>query len=241
MATRKYTTLNWTEYPVAEGNYDETRKPIDLVVLHHTACTYQQAINTFGSPNSETSAHYIVSNKGELAAMLEEYNTAFHAGQYAANQRSIGIETEWYEGMGDRTTALYEKVSALVADICKFYAIPIDTDHIKPHKTFTATQCPGTLDIPRIIDRARAINNPAPVETPLQACLRQHGELVAELEALKKEHAKCGDSTVTIRTLQEQVLILSRERQEAVDSRDSWKKLAEDRGEKIDKAKVVLN
>jgi len=81
----------------------------------------------------------------------------------------------------------------------------------------------------------------AQVTDPLADCLRQHGELVAELDALKKEHAKCGDSTVTIRTLQEQVLILSRERQEAVDSRESWKKLAEDRGEKIDKAKVVLN
>ncbi len=62
-----------------------------------------------------------------------------------------------------------------------------------------------------------------------------------ELEALKKEHKKCGDSTVVIRTLQEQVLTLTRERQEAIDSRESWKKLADDRGEKIDKARVVLN
>lgn len=191
MATRKYTPIPYTEYPVSEGNFDTTRKPIDLVVLHHTATTYAKAIAHFGSSTAKASAHYIVSNNGNLAAMLEEYYTAYHAGQYAVNQRSIGIETEWYEGMGDRSTALYEKVSALVADICNFYAIPIDTDHIKPHKTFTATQCPGTLDIPRIIDRARAIASPAPVETPLQACLRMHKDAVTELDALKKEHGKC--------------------------------------------------
>ena len=161
MPTRKYTTLNWTEYPVSEGNFDRTRKPIDLIVLHHTACTYQQAIAHFGSPTAGTSAHYIVSNKGELAAMLEEFYTAYHAGQYTVNQRSIGIESEWYDTMGDRSTALYEKISALVADICKFYNIPIDADHIKPHKTYFNTACPGSLDIARIIDRARAINAPS--------------------------------------------------------------------------------
>ena len=93
--------------------------------------------------------------------MLEEYYTAYHAGKYDINQRSIGIETEWYTTMGDRSTALYEKISALVADICKFYNIPIDADHIKPHKTYFNTACPGSLDIARIIDRARAINAPS--------------------------------------------------------------------------------
>ena len=237
---RKYTTLKWTEYPVADGNYDETRKPIDLVVLHHTACTYQQAINTFGSPNAKTSAHYIISNKGELAAMLEEYNTAYHAGNYDTNQRSIGIETEWYEGMGDRTEALYEKVSALVADICKYHKIPIDLDHIKPHKDFKATQCPGTLDIPRIIDRARAINNPAPVETPLQACLRQHGELIAQLEALKKEHEKCNLNAIEISSLKAQVLTLTTERNEAVGSSQAKDKMISDLRTRIDKAVIAL-
>lgn len=174
---RKYTSLPYTEYTVATGNYDQSRNPIDTIVLHHTATTYQTAIDWFGNPKAGTSAHYIVSNKGDLAAMLEEYYTAYHCGQYAVNQKSIGIETEWYEGMGDRTDALYEKVSALVADICKFYSIPIDTDHIKPHKAYFNTACPGTLDIPRIIDRAKAINMPA------DPC----ASLKAENDSLKKQ------------------------------------------------------
>ena len=183
MPTRKYTTLNWTEYTVSEGNFDRTRKPIDLIVLHHTACTYEQAIAHFGSPTAGTSAHYIVSNKGELAAMLEEFYTAFHAGQYTVNQRSIGIETEWYDKMGDRSTALYEKVSALVADICKFYNIPIDADHIKPHKTYFNTACPGTLDIPRIIDRARAINAPS---DPCASIKKENDQLKKNTNEIKK-------------------------------------------------------
>lgn len=184
MAQRKYTSIPWTEYTVAEGNFDRTRKPIDLIVLHHTACTFQQAIAHFGSPTAGTSAHYIVSNKGDLAAMLEEYYTAYHAGQYTVNQRSIGIETEWYEGMGDRTTSLYEKISALVADICKYYNIPIDSDHIKPHKTYFNTACPGTLDIPRIIDRAKAINTPV---DPCANLKKENEQLKASIDNLTKQ------------------------------------------------------
>lgn len=240
MATRKYTPIPYAEYPVSEGNFDTTRKPIDLVVLHHTATTYAKAIAHFGSPTAKTSAHYIVSNNGELAAMLEEYYTAFHAGQYAANQRSIGIETEWYEGMGDRSTALYEKVSALVADICNFYAIPIDTDHIKPHKTFTATQCPGTLDIPRIIDRARAIASPAPVETPLQACLRMHKDAITELEVLKKEHEKCSMLTLEVSTLRQEVLNLTKERNSLLNDLNVMTEKSEESDRKIEAIHAIL-
>lgn len=236
MTSRKYTSLPFTEYPVATGNYDGTRKPIDLVVLHHTATTYKGAIDWFGNPKAGTSAHYIVSNKGELAAMLEEYNTAYQAGQYAVNQRSIGIETEWYEGMGDRSTALYEKVSALVADICKYHKIAIDADHIKPHKTYVATQCPGTLDIPRIIDRARAINN---AETPLQACLRMHSEAIKELETLKKDHEKCSMLTQEVSSLKLRVLTLEKDLAGATEAKNRYQKDSEESRNKLNQIHVI--
>lgn len=236
--TRKYTTIPYIEYPVADGNYDTSRSAIDLVVLHHTATTYKSAVDWFGNPKAGTSAHYIVSNKGELAAMLEEYNTAYHAGQYAVNQRSIGIETEWYEGMGDRSTALYEKVSALVADICKYHKIPIDSAHIKPHKTYVATQCPGTLDIPRIIDRAKALANPAPVETPLQACLRQHVDLLKQLESA---NAKCISLQDSISTLNKDLLNSRMDTEKALNDLKSTNTKLADRDNKLIDIQKILN
>lgn len=196
MATRKYTSISYKEYPVADGNYDESRKPIDLIVLHHTACTYTQAIAHFASPTAGTSAHYIVSNKGELAAMLEEYYTAYHSGNYAVNQRSIAIETEWYESMGGRTDALYETVAKLIADICKFYGLPVNTDTIQPHKSFVATQCPGTLDIPRIIARAREINQ-LPIES--NSMTEQQKKDIESMQNLRKYRGTWYESRDVIR------------------------------------------
>lgn len=238
MTSRKYCTLPYKEYVVADGNYDTSRSNIDLIVLHHTACTFQQAINTFGSPNAKTSAHYIVSNKGEIAAMLEEYNTAYANGNYAINQRAVSIETEFYEGMGDRTTELYETVSKLVADIAKFYSIPLDTDHVKPHKAFFNTACPGTLDIPRIIDRARAINNS---ETPLQACLRMRADAVKELADIKKEHDKCSMLSLENSSLKARVLTLEAEIKEKTDRLNLVTSERDRLRDKISKAQVALS
>ena len=62
-----------------------------------------------------------------------------------------------------------------------------------------------------------------------------------ELEVLKKDHEKCGDYSIQLSSLQSRVLTLERERNEAIISRDEYKKLAEDRGSRIDKAKVALS
>lgn len=158
---RKYTSLPYTEYVVATGNFDKSRKPVDRIVLHHTNGTFKSAIAWFGNPKAGTSAHYIVSNKGEIAAMLEEYYTAYHCGDYPMNQRSIGIETEWYDGM-TRTEDLYKKVVELVADICRYYKIPADRSHIIKHSEVKATQCPGTLDVERIVRDVNKLLNGEP-------------------------------------------------------------------------------
>lgn len=79
------------------------------------------------------------------------------------------------------------------------------------------------------------------VETPLEACLRQHGELMKELEALKKEHEKCGDYSIQLGSLQSRVLTLERERNEAVNALKDTADMKNRLLEKIDKAKVALS
>jgi hypothetical protein len=153
---REETTLPNIEFTTATGNYDESRLPIDTIVIHSTVGTVQSAINRFGTKGTKVSAHYIIGNDGKLYQGLEEYYTAYHSGNYNVNQRSIGIEHEWYKGITP-SDALYETSAKLVADICKFYKIPCDRKHIKKHSEIVPTACPNEIDVERIVNQARQI------------------------------------------------------------------------------------
>jgi len=153
---REETTLPNIEFTTATGNYDESRLPIDTIVIHSTVGTVQSAINRFGTKGTQVSAHYIIGNDGKLYQGLEEYYTAYHSGNYNVNQRSIGIEHEWYKGIIP-SDALYDTSSKLVADICKFYNIPCDRQHIKKHSEIIPTACPNEIDVERIVRQARQI------------------------------------------------------------------------------------
>jgi hypothetical protein len=106
-----------------------------------------------------------------LIQWLEEFNTAYHAGNYTMNLQSIGIEHEDggdYNGV--RPDVLYTTSAKLVNDICNFYQIPIDRVHILKHSEVIATGCPDALDVDRIVREALALNTP-----PLQGLAIQVG------------------------------------------------------------------
>jgi len=172
--SRTVTSLPFTELEVADGNYDKTRATIDRVIIHTMVGTWQGAAARFDNPASQVSAHYGVKEDGTLIHWLEETFTAYHAGNYLMNQRSIGIE---HEDMGDyngvRPDSLYIESSKLVADICKFYSIPIDRQHILKHNEVVATGCPDALDVDRIVRMAQALSNPEPMATITQKDLDQ--------------------------------------------------------------------
>lgn len=156
---RQVTTLPVTELPVAEGNWDATRAPIDRVIIHTMVGTTASANARFNTPY-QASAHYGVSLDGSIVHWTDEDNTAYHAGNYPMNQRSIGIEHEDngnYNGV--RPDILYASSARLVKDICKFYNIPIDRNHILEHKQVSdqPTACPDALDINRIIREASIV------------------------------------------------------------------------------------
>ena len=44
-----------------------------------------------------------------------------------------------------------------MADICKFYNIPCDRQHIKKHSEIVPTACPNEIDVERIVNQARQI------------------------------------------------------------------------------------
>jgi N-acetylmuramoyl-L-alanine amidase len=82
-------------------NFGERRGGLrpDLIVLHYTAMeSCQAALNRLCDPAAEVSAHYLISEVGEVLALVPEHLRAWHAGAGEwggvddINSRSIGIE-----------------------------------------------------------------------------------------------------------------------------------------------------
>ena len=80
-------------------NYDERSLPITMLVLHYTGMPdAASAINWLANPESKVSAHYVVTEDGQVIRMVAEENRAWHAGNSHwrgitdINSASIGIE-----------------------------------------------------------------------------------------------------------------------------------------------------
>jgi N-acetylmuramoyl-L-alanine amidase len=70
-----------------------------LVVIHYTAmATAEAALERLCDPAAEVSAHYLITGRGQVLALVDEAARAWHAGAGAwagqgdVNSRSIGIE-----------------------------------------------------------------------------------------------------------------------------------------------------
>lgn len=151
--------------------YGRQGTKIDRIVLHHNASTSDNIPGVW--QNRAASAHYQVTPNA-IRQCVDEGNTAWHAGNWAMNLRSIGIEHLNSTGAPNWDVAdeTEERSAALVADICKRYGIPCDRGHILKHGEVSATACPGGLDIDKIVRRANEIlggasaNIPAAPSTP---------------------------------------------------------------------------
>ncbi len=138
--TNNYGPAHWAG--AAAGNYELGRPGgIDVVIIHDTegylgGDLYQSAIAWFQNSASHVSAHYVFrSRDGDVTQCVHEADTAYHAGNYDYNQRSIGIEHEGIAAQADQwyTDAMLQASAALVADICRRYNIPTDRSHIIGH------------------------------------------------------------------------------------------------------------
>lgn len=147
--------MEWIPSP----NFNSGRggKSIGLVVIHWFGMgTIDSAIGSFQNPVRQASAHYLISDD-RLVQMVKEENTAWHAGVYDINQRSVGIEHD-ANPEKDLSEASYQTSGKLLREICERHGIPLDREHIKGHNEFKATQCPGTIDINKIINIAKGDN-----------------------------------------------------------------------------------
>ncbi|MFI6350003.1 N-acetylmuramoyl-L-alanine amidase [Streptomyces sp. NPDC050560] len=125
---------NWRR---ADRPYDYR---VDRVVVHVTQCSFDEAVRLFKDPEHRAASHYVVGKDGRVTQMIRELDVAFHAGNRAYNERSVGIEHEgWVERPESFTRAMYEASARLTARVCGRYGIPVDREHIIGH-----VEVPGT-------------------------------------------------------------------------------------------------
>ena len=81
-----------------QGARREAARP-DLIVIHYTAMeSAEAAIARLCAPEAEVSAHYVISERGQITRLVAEESRAWHAGAGRwgdvrdVNSRSIGIE-----------------------------------------------------------------------------------------------------------------------------------------------------
>jgi N-acetyl-anhydromuramyl-L-alanine amidase AmpD len=126
--------IDWQ--PARRSNYGSKRTllGVDLIILHTVEGSYSSCINTFQSElgNNPRSAHYVISQKGEVTKMVNEDYVAWHCSGH--NYHSIGIEQEGFSNKTDWCTdELLQGTATVIAGICKRLGVPPSRDHIKGH------------------------------------------------------------------------------------------------------------
>ncbi|MCP5397487.1 MAG: N-acetylmuramoyl-L-alanine amidase [Sphingomonadaceae bacterium] len=86
---------------VLSPNWNERALPIEMVVLHYTEMKpMESALERLCDPEAQVSAHYLISEEGEVIRLVPEDKRAWHAGasywrgHKDVNSASIGIELD---------------------------------------------------------------------------------------------------------------------------------------------------
>ena len=158
--------------PLGTPNFEPGREGHSprAIVVHTTAGSYHGTVEWFAQAESGVSSHYLVGLDGRVGQFVGEGDTAFHAGRVryptaallegaSPNLYTVGIEFEdGGDPLGvDRPAAQYEAGAQLIAAIAERWEVPLDRGHVVGHREiFAGKDCPGNLDVERLIRLARA-------------------------------------------------------------------------------------
>lgn len=111
---------------------------IRYIVIHHwddpaNHPSYEGVIRWFEKGGRNTSAHYVV-EAGRIAQLVADGDTAYHAGNWGVNQRSIGIECNPRCSEEDKRT---------VGELVKLLLNKYGNLRIVGHMDIKSTDCPG--------------------------------------------------------------------------------------------------
>ena len=114
-------------------NWDERALPVTMVVLHYTEMEREAALERLTDPAAKVSAHYFISEDGEVVRLVDEDKRAWHAGasywrgHKDVNSASIGIELDHPGhalGYREFAEAQIDVLVPLLGDIVRRHRIP---------------------------------------------------------------------------------------------------------------------
>jgi N-acetyl-anhydromuramyl-L-alanine amidase AmpD len=105
---------------------------VEYVVIHDTEGGWDASVSTLQNDPGK-SVQYIVGTDGKVAQFVTEETTAWHAGNFYYNQRSVGIEHVGYASK-PYTEAEYAASAKLVSYLTKKYGVAADRSHIIGHQ-----------------------------------------------------------------------------------------------------------
>ncbi|MEO6386880.1 MAG: N-acetylmuramoyl-L-alanine amidase [Croceibacterium sp.] len=118
---------------VPSPNWDERALPVTMVVLHYTEMEREAALARLTDAEAKVSAHYLITEAGEVIRLVPEDKRAWHAGasfwrgHKDVNSASVGIELDHPgHGLGYREFAesQIDALLPLLHDIVQRHNIP---------------------------------------------------------------------------------------------------------------------
>lgn len=99
-------------------------------------------VNWLCNPAAQVSAHLVVTGTGRRVwQLVNDQDTAWHAGNWTGNQTTIGIECDPRCRDED-----YDTIAEVIADLWRYYGkLPL-----RGHNSWVATRCPGNYDLNRL-------------------------------------------------------------------------------------------
>lgn len=133
----------------SKGRYGAS---ISKIVIHHNMGNLTTETSYATWQTRAASAHYQVEANGTVGQLVLDSDTAWHAGNWQINTRSIGIEHADYRdssGQWRMTEATINSGARLVAALCLEYNLgrPQWGVNVVGHNECTSTECPASLAI----------------------------------------------------------------------------------------------
>lgn len=168
------------------GNFTAGRQgqPTNKIFIHHAATTdFDGIARTFQRVGRGASAHYGVGRGGKVDRYVPEGSIAWHCGNWAYNQTSIGIENVNSSGGPAWAVAedTFDTLVELVRDIATRHGmLPLTVGkNLFGHKDVMATACPGVL-YGRLQELADRVNKGSSSSTPAPKPSRRTDEQIAD-------------------------------------------------------------
>ncbi len=121
----------------AATNYTKAHRVesrIRFVVIHVSEGSFPGTVAWLRDPRAHASANFVVGRDGAVQQLVPLHDIAWHAGNWAYNVRSVGIENVGYtDDPAGFTRRQYRAAARIAAVIARRSVIPIDRRHIIGH------------------------------------------------------------------------------------------------------------